>query len=147
MAGYLFWVKLGRQARPLAPNKSVASESTRAFLRRNHQTDKVVVLDAFTNRASLPPDLTTREEFAAVRQAVAPSGQVIMNIITSPTFEDWFTRSIDATIRIVISFASRQILPEIRTGSVISMLRLASRLENEPHDIYTDDRNRFLLDL
>jgi hypothetical protein len=104
------------------------------------------VLDAFTNRISLPPDLITREAFAAVRQAVAPDGQVVMNIITSPSFDDRFSRSIDATIRSVFPFVTRQVLPETRTGSVATVLYFAGRTETEPHDIYTDDKNRSFLD-
>jgi predicted membrane-bound spermidine synthase len=131
---------------PLSPNKTFVPESARAFLRRNTQTYDVVVLDAFTNRISLPPDLITREAFAAVRQAVAPDGQVIMNIITSPSFDDRFSRSIDATIRSVFPFVTRQVLPETRTGSVATVLYLAGRTETEPHDVYTDDQNRSFLD-
>ena len=131
---------------PLSPNKTFVPESARAFLRRNTQTYDVVVLDAFTNRISLPPDLITREAFAAVRQAVAPRGQVVMNIITSPSFADRFSRSLDATIRSVFPFVTRQILPQTQVGSVASVLYLAGRHENEPHDIYTDDRNRSFLD-
>jgi predicted membrane-bound spermidine synthase len=131
---------------PLSPNKAFVAESARAFLRRNTQTYDVVVLDAFTNRISLPPDLITREAFAAVRQAVAPGGQVVMNIITSPTFADRFSRSIDATIRSVFPFVTRQILPQTQVGSVASVLYLAGRHEDEPHDIYTDNRNRSFLD-
>jgi predicted membrane-bound spermidine synthase len=131
---------------PLSANKIFVPESARAFLRRNTQTYDVVVLDAFTNRISLPPDLITREAFAAVRQAVAPDGQVVMNIITSPDFADRFSRSIDATIRSVFPFVTRQLLPETRTGSVASVLYLSGRLEDEPHDIYTDNRNRSFLD-
>lgn len=131
---------------PLSSNKTFVPESARAFLRRNTQTYDVVVLDAFTNRISLPPDLITREAFAAVRQAVAPDGQVLMNIITSPTFDNRFSRSIDATIRSVFPFVSRQILPETRTGSVATVLYLTGRLDSQPHDIYTDDRNRSFLD-
>src|ERR671910_318684 len=122
---------------PLSLNKTFVPESARAFLRRNTQTYDVVVLDAFTNRISLPPDLITREAFAAVRQAVAPGGQVIMNIITSPGFADRFSRSIDATIRSVFPFVTRQILPQTQVGSVASVLYLAGRHEDEPHDIYT----------
>jgi spermidine synthase len=132
--------------RPLTPNKTFVPESARAFLRRNTQAYDVVVLDAFTNRINLPPDLVTREAFAAVRQAVAPNGQVIMNIITSPTFADRFSRSIDATIRSVFPFVTRQVLPQTQSGNVASVLYLAGRLDNEPHDIYTDDRNRSFLD-
>jgi len=131
---------------PLSSNKIFVPESARAFLRRNTQTYDVVVVDAFTNRISLPPDLITREAFSAVRQAVAPDGQVVMNIITSPSFADRFSRSIDATIRSVFPFVSRQILPETRTGSVASVLYLASRLDIEAQDIYTDDQNRSFLD-
>jgi spermidine synthase len=131
---------------PLTPNKTFVPESARAFLRRNTQTFDIVVLDAFTNRINLPPDLITREAFAAARQAVAPGGQVIMNIITSPTFSDRFSRSIDATIRSVFPFVSRQILPGTQVGSVASVLYLALRLGDEPHDIYTDNQNRSFLD-
>jgi spermidine synthase len=131
---------------PLSPNKTFVPESARAFLRRNTQTYDVVVLDAFTNRISLPPDLITREAFAAVRQAVAPDGQVIMNIITSPAFDDRFSRSIDATVRSVFPFVSRQILPETRTGSVATVLYVAGRSESQPYDIYSDDQNRSFLD-
>jgi predicted membrane-bound spermidine synthase len=130
----------------LSPNKTFVPEPARAFLRRNTQTYDVVVLDAFTNRISLPPDLITHEAFAAVRQAVAPDGQVIMNIITSPSFADRFSRSIDATIRSVFPFVSRQILSETRTGSVATVLYVAGCLEGQPHDIYTDDQNRSFLD-
>ncbi|WP_230530679.1 fused MFS/spermidine synthase [Microvirga roseola] len=132
--------------RPLGPNKTFVPESARAFLRRNKQTYDVVVLDAFTNRINLPPDLITQEAFAAAKQALAPGGQVIMNIITSPTFADRFSRSIDATIRSVFPFVTRQILPQTQTGKVASVLYLSGRLENEPYDIYTDDRNRSFLD-
>jgi predicted membrane-bound spermidine synthase len=131
---------------PLSSNKTFVPESARAFLRRNSETYDVVVLDAFTNRISLPPDLITREAFAAVRQAMAPGGQVVMNIITSPSFSDRFSRSIDATIRSVFPFVTRQILPETRTSSVASMLYLVGQPGNEPHDIYTDNQNRSFLD-
>jgi predicted membrane-bound spermidine synthase len=131
---------------PLTPNKAFVPESARAFLRRNTQTYDVVVLDAYTNRLNLPPDLITREAFAAVRQAVGREGQVIMNIITSPVFADRFSRSIDATIRSVFPFVTRQILPQTQVGSVASVLYLARNLRTGTHDIYTDNRNRSFLD-
>jgi hypothetical protein len=46
----------------------------------------------------------------------------------------------------VFPFVTRQLLPETRTGGVASVLYLAGRLEDEPHDIYTDNRNRSFLD-
>jgi hypothetical protein len=69
-----------------------------------------------------------------------------MNIITSPTFADRFSRSIDATIRSVFPFVTRQVLPGTEAGSVATVLYLAARRNGEPHDIYTDDLNRSFLD-
>jgi predicted membrane-bound spermidine synthase len=132
--------------RPLAPNKTFVPESARAFLRRNTQLYDVVILDAFTNRLNLPADLITREAFAAVRQATAPNGRMAMNVITSPTFEDRFSRSIDATIRSVFPFATRHVLPRTETGGVASVLYLSAASGDPSHDIYTDDRNRSFLD-
>ena len=131
---------------PLASNKTFVAESARAYLRRNMQTYDIVVLDAFTNRINLPPDLITREAFTAARQAAAPGGQVILNVITSPTFEDRFSRSIDATIRSVFPFVSRQVLPGTQVGGVASVLYLTRKFKDEPHDIYTDNQNRSFLD-
>jgi predicted membrane-bound spermidine synthase len=131
---------------PLTPNKTFVPESARAFLRRNTEVFDVVVLDAFTNRYSLPADLITREAFAAVQQAVAPEGRVVMNVIASPTFADRFSRSIDATFRSVFPFVTRRVLSETESRSVASVLYLAGPSGNDPHDIYTDDRNRSFLD-
>ena len=122
------------------------AESARAWLRRNTQSFDVVVLDAFTNRLNLPADLITHEAFAAVRQAAAPGGRVVMNIIASPTFADRFSRSIDATIRSVFPFVTRQVLSQTEVGGVASVLYVAGGPWNGPHDIYTDDRNRSFLD-
>ena len=132
--------------RPLGANKAFVPESARAFLRRDGGTYDVVVLDAFTNRLNLPPDLITREAFAAVRRALAPGGQAVMNVVASPGFADRFSRSIDATIRGVFPFVGRQILHQTQVGGVASVLYLAGGHGDEPHDIYTDDQNRSFLD-
>ena len=104
------------------------------------------MLDAFTNRLNLPPDLITREAFAAVRRALAPGGQAVMNVVASPGFADRFSRSIDATIRGVFPFVGRQILHQTQVGGVASVLYLAGGHGDEPHDIYTDDQNLSFLD-
>ena len=132
--------------RPLGANKVFVAESARAFLRRAGGTYDVVVLDAFTNRLNLPPDLITREAFAAVRRAVAPGGQAVMNVVASPGFADRFSRSIDATIREAFPFVGRHVLHQTRVGGVASVLYLAGGHGDEPHDIYTDDQNRSFLD-
>jgi len=131
--------------KPLPANKSFVAESARSFLRRNAVRYDVVILDAFTNRISIPPDLVTRESFEAVREAVAPEGKVVMNIIASPTFSDRFSRTIDTTIRSVFPFVTRQVLGA-RDREAANVMYVADRPRDEAEDVYTDDRNRSFLD-
>jgi predicted membrane-bound spermidine synthase len=130
----------------LTPNKNFVPESARAFLRRSRQTYDVVVLDTYTNRLDIPADLATRESFAAVRQALAPGGRVAMNIIASPTFADRFSRSIDATIRSVFPFVTRQAMTVAERDGVASILYLYRDQPDDRHEVYTDDKNRVFLD-
>ena len=130
----------------LTPNKAFVPESARAFLRRNRRLYDVVVLDAYSNRLNLPADLVTREAFAGVRQALAPGGQVVMNVIASPSFADRFSRSIDATIRSVFPFVTRQAMAATEHGGVASILYLYRDLPDGRHEVYTDDKNRYFLD-
>lgn len=132
--------------RPLGANKLFVAESARAFLRRAGEPYDAVVLDAFTNRLNMPPDLITREAFAAVRRAVAPGGRVVVNVIASPDFADRFSRSMDATIRAVFPFATRHVLNRTRADGVANVLYVAVERGDEAHDVYTDDRNRSFLD-
>jgi len=129
----------------LTPNKAFVPESARAFLRRNRQAYDVVVLDAYSNRLDIPADLVTRESFAAVRQALAPGGRVAMNVIASPSFADRFSRSIDATIRSVFPFVTRQVMTAERDG-VASILYVDCNRPDDRHDVYTDDKNRYFWD-
>lgn len=129
----------------LTPNKTFVAESARSFLRRNADAYDVVVLDAYTNRISIPPDLVTREAFESVRTAVAPMGRVVMNIIASPIFADRFSRTIDTTIRSVFPFVSRHVLSG-RDREVANVMYVADRPRDDSLDVYTDDRNRSFLD-
>jgi len=130
---------------PLGPNKKFVAESARSFLRHSDGAYDVVVLDAYTNRMSIPPDLVTREAFEAVRKATALDGKVVLNVIASPTFSDRFSRSIDATIRTVFPVVTRQVL-STRSQQSANVMYVADGTGDELPGIYTDDRNRSFLD-
>jgi spermidine synthase len=131
--------------RELGPNKTFVAEPARAFLRRNGEPFDLVVLDAYSSGNDIPQDLVTREWFAAVRGALAPGGAVVMNVIASPSFADRFSRSLDATIRSVFPFVSRQIILG-GSGPTGNVIYLAFGRQDRPHEVYTDDRNRVFLD-
>lgn len=132
--------------RKLTPNKAFVAEPARAFLRRNGQAYDVIVLDAYSNRHDIPADLVTREAFAAIRQALAPGGQVAMNVIASPAFADRFSRSIDATVRSVFPFVTRHVIAATEREGAANVLYLARNRPDDRHEVYTDDKNRYFLD-
>lgn len=63
-------------------NVKVVAEDARTFLNRNEKAYDIVMVDAFSN-TSIPFSLTTKEYAAALGKAVAPSGQVVVNLIAS----------------------------------------------------------------
>ena len=61
-----------------------------------------IIADAYTHGSSLPRHLATREFFGTVRNALAPDGTALFNILRTPGAVRWRTR-IDRTIRSVFS--------------------------------------------
>jgi hypothetical protein len=68
-----------------------------------------------------------------------------MNVIASPSFADRFSRSIDATVRSVFPFVTRQVMTAERDG-VASILYVDCNRPDDRHDVYTDDKNRYFWD-
>ena len=78
------------------------SEDARVYVRKQkkHSYD-VVVVDLYTNLATIPWHLATVEFYNEVRDIVAPSGYVLFNIIAYPWMDDPYSKRIDNTISAV----------------------------------------------
>jgi predicted membrane-bound spermidine synthase len=136
--------------RSLNKNVTFVAKSARLFMRQNKQRYDLIVLDAFTNIASLPAQLVTKEFFEAVKARLNPGGIVVFNVIVSPNFVDAFSQRLDMTFRAVFPFANREVL-----GAYNGWNTKGKQLDNviysffdrsiEPR-IYSDNRNTLAQD-
>jgi spermidine synthase len=136
----------------LGNNKHFVAQSARSFLRNTEDTYDVIVVDAFTNRKTIPAELVTQEFFQEVRLRLNPGGIMAANIIASPSFESAYSRAIDTTIRSVFPFVSRQIVlsPGLTYSSPESNLIYTAIQPQTPIPAsspkpYTDTLNRYFL--
>ncbi len=76
---------------PLSANKKFIPLSARAFLRDTHKKYDLIIVDVFSNMASIPIECTTVEFLSALRARLAKGGVAAVNIIGSANFSDLFT--------------------------------------------------------
>lgn len=96
--------------RKLAPNVTFIPQAARLFLRQDKHRYDLIVLDAYSNIASLPAQLVTKEFFASVKQHLNPGGIVVFNAIVSPNFADVFSARVDMTFRSIFPFTNREVI-------------------------------------
>lgn len=140
----------------LGPNKHFHPLPARSWLTRDAERYDLIVLDTYTGGLILPEHLGTAEYFQQVRKHLKPSGVMIANMAMSPTFETEFSRNLDATIRTVFPFVTRQIIgdyngwghPENAKGdgrqNVLYIYHNHKHSGEEP-EIYSDLYNRMFL--
>lgn len=136
--------------RKLGPNKQFVAEPGETFVLHEEKKYDIIFLDAFSNRATIPPQLITEEFFRKVKKRLKDNGIVLFNVITSPSFADRFSIKLDNTLKKVFPNMNRQILgtsgdiwKKERNTNVIYMYF------NDPdasQDIYTNDKNTYFLD-
>lgn len=98
-------------SKPLAKNKKFVVEDANQFLKETNIKYDLIVLDTYSSRQIIPLDLVTEEYFIRARKALAPSGIIIINIVTSPSFSSSFSIKIDNTIRRVFAnYLQRQVI-------------------------------------
>ena len=78
------------------------SSDARTFVKsQGNGAFDVVVVDLYTNLATIPWHLATREFYSEVKRSVNESGYVFFNVIAYPWLDDPYSKRIDNTIRSV----------------------------------------------
>ena len=136
----------------LGANTYYVAESARSFLRDTKTHYDVIVVDAFTNRMTIPAELITREFFMEVRARLKPGGIMAANIIAPPSFATAYSRTIDATLRSVFPYISRQIVlsgtmnyDTDNANLLYTYIHPQTPLPAEGPRPYTDTLNRYFL--
>ncbi len=95
----------------LGDNKKFVVQDAGQFLKESKERFDLIVLDTYSSRHIIPPDLVTAEYFFKVREKSAPQGVVVINIVGSPSFSSLLSQKLDNTIRQAFpSFLGRQVI-------------------------------------
>ncbi len=134
----------------LPKNKEFVKMPARGFLKNIGKKYDFILLDAYTNEISMPPQLLTKEFFESAKNSLKENGILIMNSIESPNFANRYSQNIRNTFANVFNNYSRHVLGEfdawdnnLNTKKNVLYIFYNSRLSK---DIYTDDRNKYFLD-
>jgi spermidine synthase len=80
----------------------IAYDARAYLLTRERQWD-VIVVDLYTNAATMPMHTATFEFFSLVSQRLAPTGRAVLNIAANPRLSDTYSETMDNTVRTAFS--------------------------------------------
>ena len=135
--------------RKIGPNKKFVVMPARAFLRQSHKHYDLIVVDAYSNIATIPPQLITQEFFESLKQALSSQGVLVLNAIVSANFHDRYSRVLDHTFREVFHQYNRQVIGSFdawKRSETRNVIYAYFRNRNHVSDIYTDDHNAYFID-
>ncbi len=135
--------------RTLSPNKHFVVADASQFLKNTPELYDVILLDVYSNSYQVPEGLITAEFMERIKSRVAPNGIIIMNVITSLTFADKYTRVFDNTFHTVFPYnTQRQVINYANPWAgddVVNVLYIYYNRENSGR-IYTIDKTPVIYD-
>lgn len=79
-------------------NGDFIADDIRFYFSNNKIKYDIIVLDAVSNRITIPPFLLTKNFFNQVKEHLKDDGVVLINFIGSPKFEDMYTKHFHQTV-------------------------------------------------
>lgn len=136
--------------RKLGENTKFVVQDANQFLKENEEKYDLVVLDAYSFLTTIPQDLITKEFFERVKSRVNEQGIVLMNIISSPSLTNDFSRHINSTLRVVFGDnLQRQVIGDFDGWAVAQKNNVVYVYYNVNKDqqIYTSNKNAYFYDM
>lgn len=130
------------------------AEDARVFVQQTPDHFAAVVIDVYSNQATIPAHLLTVEFFAAVNQILLSNSVAVFNMVMNPLLTDPYSAAIDAGLEAV--FNSCVSFPQHYGNTATNVvyvckknlhLDLQKLLINANPQYYTDDLNRATWDL
>lgn len=81
-------------------------KDARAYLSQSQARFDVIVSDAYSNQAAIPPSLLTVNYFQAIANHLKSQGLLLVNIIHDPLFNDDYARNVFNTIHSVFPYCT-----------------------------------------
>ncbi|MDE5615398.1 MAG: fused MFS/spermidine synthase [Alphaproteobacteria bacterium] len=95
----------------LTPNKKFVVRDASQYLKNKNEEYDLIILDVYSNSYQIPENLITAEFMSRIKSRVAPNGIIIMNMVTSASFDDAYTRVFDNTFHRVFPYnTQRQVI-------------------------------------
>ncbi len=134
----------------LTPNKKFVVRDASQYLKNTPELYDLIILDVYSNSYQIPENLITAEFMARIKSRVAPSGIIIMNMVTSASFNDAYTRVFDNTFHQVFRHnTQRQVIgnanPWIADDAIANVMYIYYNRENDGR-IYTINKTPVIYD-
>lgn len=133
----------------LTPNKKFIVQDASQFLKNSPERYDLILLDVYSNSFQVPEGLITAEFMQRIKSRIAPNGIIIMNMISSSSFADKYTRVFDNTFHSVFPYnTSRQVVGYSNPWvgrDVVNILYIYYNRENEGR-IYTINKTPVIYD-
>ncbi len=134
---------------PLEENKTFVPEPARAYLKSSNKKYDLIIMDIYRGPAGIPSHLLTLEFFTLMGQSLNKDGILVIHMISSPLFEDEFTKTIDNTIRTAYPYAARQVMGGIKPwgnqsqgdGYHSVLYQIKPQNQSGARHIFTDNMN------
>jgi predicted membrane-bound spermidine synthase len=125
-----------------------SGKDARIFLRDINKKYSFIVVDAYSNRKSIPDNLTSIEFYLDISKKLKPNGLMISNIIMDPFLSDDFSKRMDNTIRAAFRSCFRDVVQAWPgSGNVLYVCTNLERVMASTTDtIYKDNSNKAAVD-
>lgn len=137
---------LGRR---LTPNKKFVVQDASQFLKNTPQEYDLILLDVYSNSYQVPESLITAEFMQRIKSRVAPGGIIVMNMVSSPSFADNYTRVFDNTFHSVFTQnTTRQVIGNFNPWDAMGPANVVYVYYNTDNDgrIYTINKSPVIYD-
>lgn len=134
---------------PLTPNKQFIVQDASQFLKNTPEKYDLIILDVYSNSFQIPEGLITAEFMQRIKSRVNENGIIVMNMITSSSFADKYTRVFDNTFHSVFKHnTSRQIIGYSNPWSGNDLVNILYVFYNRENDgrIYTINKTPVIYD-
>lgn len=115
---------------------SFVAEDARSYLQQHQTRFDVIISDAYTHRAAIPPSLLTVEYFKAIAQHLNPYGLMIVNVISDPLFRDDYARIVYNSIHSVFTYCA--VVPLSWEDTLANVIYICPKAKESPL-VYRDD--------
>jgi spermidine synthase len=124
------------------------AQDARAFLLTNDKEWDVIVVDLYTNAATIPSHTATYEFFSLVSERLTDDGRVILNIAANPRLQDTYSLNMDNTVRQAFSRCITDITSY--QDALVNVVYFCGK-QGHPHNpsvasLYRDDTTKVTVD-